>query len=579
MAKRSAKREASMAVASPRRRATAWLALNAALIALALGVNAPALRGPFVSDDVHYLVANPWIQSLGAENLLAIWNPRSPLPALVENYAPVHLTLHGVAWAVFGALPLGHHVLNAVVHAVAASLLVALWCRMGVAFGLAIGAGVLFVAHPANIEAVAWISQLKSPVSLALALAALLLHPVRPLVALLCFSAALLAKPTIAFAWPLVALLRGLETHALAGDAAPAGRRGEWLWLAGWGLALALFAVAELSAFSGAAGHLAPLHPDPIVRARTIVSLVGRYGWMSASGLGTSAFHEPPIAASWLDPFWLAGATLLAFGALRTLGVATLLCRLRPTLSDVGFSSALRWRLREALGWVWALAAFVPVSQIFPFQFPLADRYLYTILPGLLLVVLCVISSRCARARTPWPQRGLAGVAALVAVAFIATARGRAAVWSSPERVVADAALHYPDGISAHQLRARRAVQQGDRAGALEALRAMHARGEVRYEALLADPAYATLRDDPDFRALVSEMAGFWIERTSRRPDPGQIELLTRGRAHVARRELEAAIADFERAQALPGPMRDVAARELSSLRARRAAQRSVVSP
>ena len=78
-----------------------------------------------------------------------------------------------------------------------------------------------------------------------------------------------------------------------------------------------------------------------------------------------SAFAEPPPVQSWLDPWWLAALPL---------GIG------------VGWRAiwAVSRRREEGAWWVAAAASFAPVSQLFPFLIPVADRYLYFILPGLI---------------------------------------------------------------------------------------------------------------------------------------------------------------------------------------------------
>ena len=61
-----------------------------------------------------------------------------------------------------------------------------------------------------------------------------------------------------------------------------------------------------------------------------------------------------------------------------------------------------RWRTLarrelEAAFWVAAAASFAPVSQVFPFLNPVADRYLYCILPGLIGGALCWGRERALR--------------------------------------------------------------------------------------------------------------------------------------------------------------------------------------
>jgi hypothetical protein len=520
---------------------------------MALVVYAPSFAGPFVSDDLHYVAQNPYVQRLDAASLAAIWDPRSSVARMVENYAPVHLTLHGLAWQAFGERPLGHHVVNVVVHTLACLAFAGLLLRRGLPPAAAAFGGAFLLLHPANVEAVAWISQLKSSAALLLSLLALLAFPRRVVLASLLFALALFAKPTAAYAWPVAAWWLWTEP-AEAGDTA--ARRRAWLGLGAFGLVFALFAVAELAAFEHAAGHLKPLHADPWVRARTVCAIAMRYLVLAASGAGASAFHEPPPALSPLDAWWLAALPALGLVAARSL------VTFRARRPELGF-------------WLWAGVSFAPISQVFPFLYPMADRYLYFILPGLVGAVLLALRDDvwprlapepAARARARW----IAGaIGAALLLAFAAQSAERARIWSSPALLVADAAKHYPDGVSAQQLRAKRLAQGGDVAGAVAALRVAYERGYNRFEALLLDPGYAPLQGDPAFRRLVSEMASFWIDRIHENPTPSQIELHFLAQAHVARGETVRAIEALERAEALPGPAAEAVRRDLAALRAR----------
>ena len=127
---------------------------------------------------------------------------------------------------------------------VASLLLVALFLRSGIPRAGAILGAAFFLLHPANVEAVAWISQLKSSSSLALSLAALLVFPQRLALGSALFVLALLAKPTAAYALP-VAVLLSLSQE----DRVP------WRWFAFWAVAFAAYAVSEFTVHqrSGAA--------------------------------------------------------------------------------------------------------------------------------------------------------------------------------------------------------------------------------------------------------------------------------------------------------------------------------------
>ncbi|MCC6642137.1 MAG: hypothetical protein IT386_13335, partial [Deltaproteobacteria bacterium] len=173
----------------------------------ALIVYGPALRGPFVSDDLHYVATNPYVHALSAESLRQIFDPSGPASIFVVNYTPVHLLLHAIAWSLFGPQVLGHHVLNVVLHAAGATLLALVFRASGLGRLACLAGGAIFLLHPANVEAVAWISQLKSTSCLALSLAALLVFPSSPALATPLFFLALLAKPTASFLLPVVTTL------------------------------------------------------------------------------------------------------------------------------------------------------------------------------------------------------------------------------------------------------------------------------------------------------------------------------------------------------------------------------------
>ena len=136
------------------------------------------------------------------------------------------------------------------------------------------------------------------------------------------------------------------------------------------------------------------------------------------------------------------------------------------------------------------------------FRFPLADRYLYPILPGLIGGFL--LAAQDLTARLGLPARRLAPVALALGLGvlslFAARSHARARIWAVPALLAADSAAHYPDGVNANLLRASRAAQEGDRDAALSALRAAAARGYERFDQLLANPIYASAPGRPGLR-------------------------------------------------------------------------------
>jgi hypothetical protein len=537
---RSATQRATRASDAPLRARD--VALLAALFALlALAVYAPSFPGPFISDDVHYVATNPYVHDLTVRNVLAILDPHSAATAFVANYAPVHLLLHSVEWQLFGQAPTGYHVVNVLLHALGSALLAAVFVRAGLSRFASICAALLFLLHPANVEAVAWISQAKTTASFALSMGALLAHRRRPALGALLFGLALLAKPTAAVVLPVAGLLDWTRDG-----------RVRWRWLVLWGVMFGSFLVAEFWTHQRSADE-APIDPDWAVRLRTSAAIAARYVWMATTSIGVTTFHEPPPVRSWLDPLWLAGAALAAAIATRSVVV-------------------LRRKSPEVAFWAWAVASFAPVAQIFPFLYPMADRYLYFILPGLMggaLFAARDVTARIAE-RTPtppWLPRAATAAALAVGVAFTVHTVHRTSLWGSPERLFLDSAAHYPNGRIAQIAEARRAARAGDADAAIAALRRAWQLGYNRFEQLQVDGALAPLRRDPRYGALLYEMAGSWIPRIEARPDPSQLELRVLAQARFTRGERDAAIAALERALAVGGPIDDVIRDDLSKLR------------
>lgn len=557
--RRKSKRDRNAASPSDASDLPAYLLLFSVFLGALYFVYGPALDGTFISDDAHYVYQNPYLHDVDSEKLKAILDPRSVVTRHVENYAPLHLLIHAAEWSVFGEQTRGYHVVNLVVHALASVLLALLLQRTGMPRSAAFGAAAIFLLHPANVEAVAWISQLKTTSAMVLGLLALLAHPRRPALAALAFGLALLAKPTAAVVL-FVALVWGWVRSA--SSAAPHEAETppwRWPWLAGWAVLLALFAIAELWAFSQTAGQAPPFYPELDVRWRTICAIALRYLVLAVSGLGTSTFHEPPAAESWLDPWWLGSLVVLGLLAWR-------------------FAITLRRRSIEAVYWTFALVSFAPICGVIPLPFPMADRYLYFILPGLLGALLFAgpeLVERFAPGRRARANQLAAAACAVMLVPFALLSHARAAVWQSGNHFMMDAELHYPEGAPAKTRQATRAARIGDVEGAVAALRAAMARGYNRLDQVLAEPAYAPYLNDPRFRPIVVDLANEWIERLSRSESPSQMELRAIAQGYIVLNELDEAERVIRRAIEVGGPFDDKLVVDLENVERQQRLQRA----
>jgi hypothetical protein len=177
----------------------------------------PCLQGGFVWDD------DAWTTKLASlfqhvSGLRAIWS----WPTQLQQYYPLTATAFWIDYHLWGFWTLPYHIENVLLHLVAAGLFWRVLKRLEVP-GAGLAAAV-FLLHPLMVESVAWITERKNVLSLALFLGALLAYgrfarlwkvTGRPSLshdwwawacALLLFLAAYLAKAST-FAFPAVVLL------------------------------------------------------------------------------------------------------------------------------------------------------------------------------------------------------------------------------------------------------------------------------------------------------------------------------------------------------------------------------------
>jgi tetratricopeptide (TPR) repeat protein len=518
-----------------------------AFAAISLAVLQPALHGAFINDDFSLIVKHPYLNPFNRENLIAILDPFGDAAIHGVNYAPVMLLIHALEKAVFGGDTFGYHIVNAVVHALNCVLLIALLIATRVPRRGALLAGLVFAVHPANVEAVAWISQIKTDVALACTLGAVLSHRRLPALALTLFALGLLTKASAMAALPMAAALGWSRRD----------ERRQWLWLGGWGVVAGLYVIPELSA--QVATDISP-YPNPWVQILSIFSFWARYLAMAATSYGVSAFQEPEPVYSILDPWWIAG-----FASAALLGWRTI--------------STLRARSPEAAYWILAAASFGSVSQIWPFMHPMADRYLYFILPGLiggsLLAAMDLPTSWVAAMSDPETRTRWASIAtrcaviatALVVVAFGIRSHARATLWREEILLLQTAAHRFPNGANASYYRALLAAEHRDAETAVRELRAASHKSLGHMARFSADPRFAPISGEPVFHELIDEITGRWIEFARSRGLETHTWLRSTGQAHRARGEYREAIECFERALRLGGPLQSAIASEVEYTR------------
>ena len=118
----------------------------------------PALHGGFIWDDDVYVTNNPLLTA--PDGLRRIWfTMDSP-----SQYFPLTYTVFRIEYALWGLNPAGYHGVNILLHAINALLVWRLLKRLSVPGAWL--AAAIFALHPVQVESVAWITELKSVLSL-----------------------------------------------------------------------------------------------------------------------------------------------------------------------------------------------------------------------------------------------------------------------------------------------------------------------------------------------------------------------------------------------------------------------------
>jgi Flp pilus assembly protein TadD len=409
-------------------------AVATALLAGTLLLYAPVAGFEFVRyDDHEYVASDPRIaQGLSWSN--AAW----ALTAFhVGNWHPLTLLSHMADVSLFGLRPGAHHAVNAGLHALNAALLFLLLRRATRRVAPAALAAALFAAHPLQVESVAWVSQRKTVLSMALLLLSFLAYEAwtrrggraRYLGSLAAFAGALLAKPTAVVA-PVLLLV--LDVWPLGRAGTPPRGRGwgrlilekiPFLAVAAAGSILTLLAQRE-------GGALGTLLSFPLLTR--LADTVFAYAWYPARMVwpsGLSAFYPTELGAAAAAKLAASAAFLLA-----ALGTAALLARRRPFV---------------AAGAAWYGVALLPVCGLVQFGTQIvADRYAY--LPSIgLFAVVAWASSDAVASRGPAVRRAAAGVAAILVLALALATRAQLGVWRDSESLLSLGVKRAPDNVHA----------------------------------------------------------------------------------------------------------------------------------
>ena len=490
-----------------------WLA-SASLLLLALVTYFPALAGTFLWDDDAHVTA-PALRSLAG--LWRIWTD----PFATQQYYPLTHSVFWLEYRLWGADPVGYHVVNVVLHVTSALLLRRILVRLGVPGAWL--AAAIFVVHPVHVESVAWITELKNTLSGVFYLAALLVY--------LRFdppgSRSEPGTTRPARAWRAYALAFGLFVCALLSKTTTVSLPAAILLIVWWKMGrvewrrhvlplVPFFLVGAAFGLTTAWIELRVVGAEGAAFAFTAVErllIAGRAVWFYA---GKLLWPDPLI---FIYPRWTIDRSvwwqylfpLAAIAALGALAVAR---------SRIG-----RGPLAAALFFGGTLVPALGFFNVYPFMYSfVADHFQYLASLGLIVLGVAVITTWLDRARPEWKQAGRVVAVVLVAVLAVLSWR-QAHLYADVETLYRDVIARNPSGSMAYVNLGSAYARQGRNADAIDVL-----------SALLAHP--------PDPPTVQSELA---IAHA-------HYEI---GRAHAAQGRLEEAIADYRAAlagyQALPG--------------------------
>ena len=437
--------------------------LGFVLVAVTLAVYAPVTRHPFIHiDDYGYVVNNLHIQHLDWSTVK--WSFTS-FP--YANWDPLSWLSHALDIQLFGLDPGRHHETSLLLHLLNALLLFwLLWQATGYVGRSFVAAG-LFALHPCNVEAVAWVAERKTVLSMVFFLLTLMAYrryarqPAvgRYLVVAMLFALGLMSKPqivTLPFVlllwdyWPLGRMFPGADS-SLAGETPGhivPGKSFSWLLLE----KIPLLGLSAGSAFLTMKAQwvnrtLGGLNSYSFaVRVSSVIVTYVRY-----------LAHA--IWPAHLSFFYPHARTTAPFGQL----AACLLLLLLIT----GLALGSRNRRYLAVGWLWFLGTLVPMIGLVQLGNgeAMTDRFGYVPFVGL-FIAFCWGVADCAErwhSSKIWLPAG--AIAILLLMAF--ATRRQLSYWTDDLTLWTHAAEVVSNNAMAENMIGETLMQRGDREAAV----------------------------------------------------------------------------------------------------------------
>jgi len=403
--------------------ATLQTVLLLASVAFLIYVN--SLRNAFVFDDYWLILQNPEIQDIGQYPKMFQWDVQRSLARPADRgttHRPLRTAFLAVQFRFFGPNPTGYRVVSLLLHVLNGSLVFAIFRKLLGRPWPALFTAMLFVVHPVQTEAVAYISGQRDVLFTAFYLAGFLsfvqYRATRQSswlsAAAIAYVLGLLSKE-MAITLPLLCavydLVRDLPGRAAA--VATPLRKAVWdsfqgmvardkVLYAGAGAVLAVglfyFVVVanpshQRTLYGGGLG------PTLNTSARITVHYLKQLVFPVTLNADYS-YNAFPVSTSISDPRGLLAALLLA---------------------GIGYGLVLLLRVDRwaAFGGLWFFVTLLPISQIIPHHELLAEHFLYLPSIGFCLVAGCAVERGLALRRFAKPI--MAGFAAILLLYSVRT--------------------------------------------------------------------------------------------------------------------------------------------------------------
>lgn len=393
--------------------------LTLALLLATIAVYLPVHYHPFFNvDDGLYVLHNEHVRE-GLSWETVKWSftafDRS-------NWVPLTFLSHALDYQLFGEQPAGHHDVNIIFQALNAVLLFWVLAAATGSVNRSFMVAALFALHPVNVEAVAWIAERKTLLSMfffLLALGAYRRYTRQPrvgryLVIVLLFALGLCAKAqiiTLPFVlllwdyWPLERILPQQPQNSSATVRTPA-KSLSWLIME----KLPLLAIGVLSA-------IFTLYSEHDARPHLWLPLSER--------LGNAIFS---YATYIQKTFWPSGLAPLYPNRGASLSPWQIAADALFLLALTGWVIVARRHRYLPVGWFWFLGTLVPMLQIVQFgKEGMGDRFAYQALIGL-FIMLCWGIADVAERRQLSPV-WLTAASLIVLMALAVTARHQVNFW------------------------------------------------------------------------------------------------------------------------------------------------------